>query len=139
VGLESYIERLMSGTRLPEGLRGSRDMQQTNIMTIIDRLDKKLTQQGFGYSVKAHYDVLCDVAHPNTLGYQRFLSSVRTIENGWTERLMEERADSEISLCITVECLWALSFSTGALDGLFGEFQKLMRNLGKRLGHILPD
>jgi hypothetical protein len=138
VGLESYIERLMSGTRLSEGVERSRDMQQTNIMSFIERLDKNLAEQSFGYRVKPHYAVLSDLAHPNWLGYQRFLSGVNALENGWTERLMEERADSERSIYITAECLWALSFSAGSLDGLFGEFQKFMRGLGKRLGRILP-
>src|SRR5215471_3525529 len=33
VGLESYIERLMSGTRLDEGLHANPDMAQQNILT----------------------------------------------------------------------------------------------------------
>lgn len=137
VGLESYIERLMHGTRI-KALQGSSDMEQKNILSLIDKLDKQFAKQNHGYAVKPHYEFLCELAHPNTIGYQRFLTSVRNIGNGWTERMMEAKSMSEWYIHVSRECLWSVSFSTGSLNGLFGEFQSLKKNLVTRLGRILP-
>src|SRR5262245_26092469 len=66
--LEAYVERLIHATRLKEAIKKSEWMQATNIQTIIERLDKRLTRQNAGYSVMSHYEKLCEVAHPNVLG-----------------------------------------------------------------------
>jgi hypothetical protein len=137
-GLESYIERLMSGTRLGELLNVNQEMEQRNILSIIDKTDKALTRQQTGYLIRPHYDILCELAHPNTVGYQRFLTSITSMKNGWTARVMEANTISESAIHIALECLWALSFSAGSMNGLFAEFQKLKRVLGKHLGRILP-
>ncbi len=105
-------------------------MQQKNIQTIIEKTDKKLAQQRCSYLIKPHWELLCELAHPNVVGYNRFLTSVNALEGGWTERVMEEKANSEGTIYIATECLWALSFGAGSLDGLFGEFQKLMKISG---------
>jgi hypothetical protein len=138
VGLESYIERLMSGTRLTEVVKVNPDMEQKNILSIIDKTDKALSRQGAGYLLRPHYDLLCELAHPNTIGYQRFLTSINAMENGWTARVMEAKATSEFATQIACECLWAISFSAGSMNGFFGEFQKLKKVLALHLGRILP-
>ncbi|HEX3885380.1 MAG TPA: hypothetical protein VHW66_22190 [Stellaceae bacterium] len=134
--LEAFIERLMSGTRM-ESLRISDEMIQRNILTIMDKMDKKLRKQ-HGYEVKKHYELLCELAHPNTLGFQRFLSKATPLSNGWENRLMEENSESERSIHIAHECLWALSFGAGSMDGVFGVFQDLKRNAHKNIGRPLP-
>jgi hypothetical protein len=138
VGLEGFIERLMFGTRLPRRLAVMPGMEQKNILNTIDKIDKKLLRQGHGYTVRPHYDFLSEIVHPNTLGYARFSSTARTLNNGWVEQLMEERASSAFATEIADECLWSLSFATGSLNGLFGEFQALTKNLQEHLGSILP-
>ena len=138
VGLEIFIERLMFGTRLPDRLTVVPGMEQKNILTIIDKMDKKLVKQGHGYTIRPHYDFLSEIVYPNTLGYARFSATAKTLDSGWIEQLMEEKANSQFSTTIATECLWSLSFSTGSLDGLFGEFQILMKDLKQHLGSILP-
>jgi hypothetical protein len=86
-----------------------------------------------------HYEFLCELAHPNTIGFQRFLTSLTTLQNGWQSRLMEEKSDSERSLHVSQECLWALSFGAGSMDGLFGVFQEFKRTFHKHLGRVLPN
>jgi hypothetical protein len=137
INLELFIERLMSGTRIEQLLETTQNMVQRNIMTIIQKSDKKLFEQ-HGYKVMTHYEVLCELAHPNTIGFQRFLSSVASLANGWEVRLMEEGSDSERSIDISHECLWALSFGAGSMDGVFGVFQELKRNMHKNIGRPLP-
>ena len=134
--LEAFVERLMSGTRI-EQLRGSDLMIQRNILTIIEKNDKKLLKQ-HGYEIKKHYEFLCELAHPNTIGFQRFLSSVTSLPNGRENRLMEETSESERSIDIAHECLWALAFGAGTMDGVFGVFQELKRNVHKNIGRAFP-
>lgn len=138
VGLEGFIERLMFGTRFPQMLAVMPGMEQKNILTTLDKLDKKFIKQDHGYTVRPHYDFLSEVVHPNTLGYARFSSTARTLGDGWVEQLMEERASSQFATKIADECLWSLSFATGSLNGLFGEFQALIKSLKEHLGSILP-
>jgi hypothetical protein len=126
IGLESYIERLMGGTRIKEVLQVNPAMEQKNILTIIDKTDKGLDGQGMGYRVRPHYDFLCDIAHPNTLGFQRFLTSEKSADNGWIIKAMEEKGSGEAARAITGECLWALGFGAATIDGMFDEFQKVI-------------
>jgi hypothetical protein len=70
ISLEMFIERLMAGTRLNERLVKTPNMSQRNIMTIIQKLDKKLLKQ-YEYQVMPHYELLCELALPNTIGFQR--------------------------------------------------------------------
>ncbi len=86
INLEMFIERLMAGTRMKERLVKTPNMSQRNILTIIEKLDKKLLKQ-YGYQVMPHYEFLCELAHPNTIGFQRYLSSVTTLDNSWESRL----------------------------------------------------
>ena len=137
IGLESYIERLMAGTRMKDVLQLNPDMEQKNILTIIDKTDKALQEQGLGYQVRPHYDFLCDIAHPNTLGFQRFLTSIRPSYGGWIVRAMEEKAYGEAAIGITCECLWALGFGAATIDSMFGEFQKLIAMFGEKIKHSL--
>jgi hypothetical protein len=137
INVELFIERLMFGTRMNERLVETPNLSQRNIMTIIQKLDKKLMQQ-HGYQVMPHYELLCELAHPNTIGFQRYLSSVTTLANSWKNRLMEEESFSERFVHISHECLWALSFGTGSMDGIFGVFQELKQNTIKYIGRPLP-
>ena len=134
IGLESYIERLMAGTRIKDVLQLNPDMEQKNILTIIDKTDKALQEQGLGYLVRPHYDFLCDIAHPNTLGFQRFLTSIKPADDGWMVRAMEEKGNGDAAIAVTCECLWALGFGAATMDSMFGEFQKLIATYGGKIG-----
>lgn len=138
IGLEIFIERLMNGTRLRERIAENPDLEQKNILSYIDQIDKALIRKGSGYSVKYHYEFLCELAHPNAIGYQRFLDSEHELGSGWIERHLRERANSTVAIRIASECLWALAFSTGSMSGLFHEFQHLKKTLAIHLGRIMP-
>src|SRR5208283_962971 len=115
ISLEMFIERLMAGTRLNERLVKTPNMSQRNKMTIIQKLDKTPTGE-YEYQLMPHYEFLCELAHPNTIGFQRYLSSVNTLDNRWETRLMEEESFSERSVHISFECLWALAFGARSMD-----------------------
>jgi hypothetical protein len=134
-GVESYIERLMGGTRIKELLQVNPGMEQKNILTIIDKTDKMRQGEGLGYQVRPHYDFLCDIAHPNALGFQRFLISTKPRDDGWIVMAMEEKGYGDAAMAITCECLWALGFSAATMVVLFGEFQKLIAMFGEKIGH----
>lgn len=137
ISLEIFIERLMRGTRLDDILAKTPNMKLTNIMTIIEKIDKKLSKQ-YGYQVTPHYELLCELAHPNTVGFQRYLSSITILHNGWESRLMEEESFSERSVHISFECLWALSFSAGSMVKTFGVFDELKHEVLKNIWRALP-
>jgi hypothetical protein len=138
INLEIFIERLMSGTRMSQQLDKAPHMSQRNIMTVLQKLDKKLLKE-HGYQIKPHYDFLCELAHPNTIGFQRYISSVAIQDNKWENRVMEEESESLMSFRISHECLWALSFGTGSMSGVFGVFQELKQNVLKNIGRPLPQ
>jgi hypothetical protein len=138
VGLESFIERLMGGTRIKSLVEINPNMEQKNILTIIEKTDKILSRQGIGYQIMPHYEMLCDMAHPNTVGFQRYLVSVDELEGGWTARLMKDHALGSVAEKIVEECLWGLSFSAGTMNGCFGVFQTVFKNAGTQLGKLLP-
>jgi hypothetical protein len=133
ISLEIFIERLMRGTRLNEHLAKTPNMRQTNIMTIIEKIDKR-----YGCQVMSHYELLCELAHPSTVGFQRYVSSITTLSNGWESRLMEEESFSERSVHISFECLWALSFSADSMLNTFGVFDELKHEVLKNIGRALP-
>jgi hypothetical protein len=139
VGLESFIERLMGGTRIKSVVETNPHMEQKNILTIMEKTDKGLNRQGMGYQIMPHYELLCDIAHPNTIGFQRYLVSVDESQNGWTERLMKERALGATAKKIVEECLWGLSFGAGTMNGCFGVFQTVFKNAGAQLKHFPPS
>jgi hypothetical protein len=125
--LEVFVERLMSGTRMKDVLQRTPDMEQKNIITIIQTLDKEFSRQNFGHQVMPHYEFLCQLAHPNTIGFRRFLTSAIKSPDGWQTRSMEEKSTSERSIVISHECLWALSFGASSISIGFGLFEDLKR------------
>ena len=126
--LEEYVEKLFHSTRLDTLLENSELMKAKNIQTIIESIDKRLQKQA-GYSVKAHYEVLCEIAHPNTLGYQRYLQSIsKAAHSGWDIRRLRRHASSSAAAMLVSECLWAISFSLSGMNGCFGLFQTLKKN-----------
>jgi len=98
VGLESFIERLMGGTRTKSIVEINPNMEPKNILTIIEKADKILTRQGMGYQIMPHYEMLCDMAHPNTLGFRRYLVSVENLEHGWACNARRRRSVKALSV-----------------------------------------
>jgi hypothetical protein len=136
--LEEYVEKLFHATRLDTLLEKSELMKAKNILTIIESMDKRLKKQ-FGYSVMSHYEVLCEIAHPNTLGYQRYLDSIsKAARSGWDTRHLRRHANSSTAAMLISECLWAVSFSLSGMNGCFGVFQTLKKNYAEKMGRPLP-
>ena len=131
VGLESYIEKLMSGTRLEQVIEVDPHLEIKNIISSIERLDKKLTKNNAGYAVMPIYQILCEVTHPNVVGFERFLVGQELRQDDWLERRMQENAVSANSNQLIDRCLWALSFGAGSINGCFGVFQVLSVTLAK--------
>jgi hypothetical protein len=87
----------------------------------------------------SHYEKLCEVAHPNVLGYERFLQGVRKhAKSGWHIRQMHRHANSPAATELVHECLWAIAFSLGFMEGCFGVFQDLKKLVVSKIGKPLP-
>lgn len=136
--LELFVERLMSGTRLKSVLDGSPDLETKNTLTLIQKTDKKLAKQSHGYQIMSEYEFLCELAHPNLVGFARFLLHEKKRDDGWVSRSMYEFAVGPAAEHIIERCLWALSFGCGTMNGSFEEFQKVLKLIGGKLGRPLP-
>jgi hypothetical protein len=137
-GLESFVERLMGGTRLDDVVKANPDMAMQNILTTIEKTDKALAKQGMGYQIKPHYERLCELAHPNAVGFHRYVHAEQTRLDGWISRTMMDRARGIPSVQILCECLWALSWAAGSINGLFGVFQTWRREIHPHVKPLLP-
>ncbi len=106
---EEMLVRMIWGTRLgdPEP-----HLKQTNILTLI----QKLAKDPKASDVLPHYEVLCEIAHPNVVGYSRFWS--QTIANhadGSELRRLAREANGEHFLQIQGVVIWSLAWSSGVL------------------------
>lgn len=128
----------MAGTRINQILSVNPDLQQKNILTSIEQTDKVMIKKQMGYTIRPHYEFLCELAHPNTIGYQRFFVSERKRTDGWLERTLSVNAGSDVAVGVAEQCLWALSFSSSTMNGVFGVFQELLRGLIERVGPLSP-
>jgi hypothetical protein len=77
--LEAYRAKTILANRTPSALD---EYRPTNIVTIIDRIAKIHGQA----DVKRHYEVLCEIAHPNFMGRWQYV----------TGRIAGERPGDEI-------------------------------------------
>jgi hypothetical protein len=118
--LEEALLKRVYGTRIgkppPEFLA-------YNVLTDID----KIGTWRRGKQLRSMYDSLCEVAHPNTMGYARFAAAVdqRHPDGSHTLRL-ERNALSTHSRAIRETTLWAVGWGASAmLDG----FQMIRRSI----------
>lgn len=105
----------------------------TNIVTIIGHITRKVPNQG---DVKAYYDVLCEVAHPNFLGRSIFLSE----QEGTT---VISRIRGPTAAIVEQASLFALSWAAGTLPLSLTPMQatcvRMMRDLDRISEKVSPD
>lgn len=137
-GLEIFVERLMAGTRLESVVKSNPDVSQNSILTVIQKIDRGLAKAGAGYAIRPKYDFLCEIAHPNTIGFQRFSKCEVRRPDGWVTRWMSEHEQGPAEQIVVEHCLWAMSFGAGTMNRSFAEFQKMKRGIGDKFGRPLP-
>ena len=92
--IEHEIDRLMWGSRLEEVKEFNPELEQKNILTIIEKIDKTFRNGNEQFEIMPHYKVLSEAAHPNVLGFTRFQHNQSVaIDEKWVSLDMRERAD----------------------------------------------
>ncbi len=110
---EERVVKMIWGTRLgkPEP-----HLQQTNILTLI----QKLAKNPKAAELLPHYEFLCEIAHPNVIGNNRFWSHVERInEDGSETRTLARVADGQHATDIRTNVLWSLAWSASSLRNSF--------------------
>ena len=110
-----YLSKLVSGTRYEPTLsrvseKHKEILTQRNVLTRIDRLSKI----PLASKLRPNYDFLCELAHPNSIGYQRFWSLVEDDEPGDLVKI-SRRVPVQRIIETTEMCLWALSWGSLAI------------------------
>jgi hypothetical protein len=102
--LENYLLKTVYASRIP----GTEEFYwPTNIVTVINRIAKVHGQA----KVKSHYDILCEVAHPNLLGRSVYLMSARPgVREG--DEIREMGLDQgPTSLRVLDSAIWSLAWA----------------------------
>jgi hypothetical protein len=108
--MELFITKLVFGSRLRDG---DDPLKQTNILTLINKLDKLAVQLGHQPQMVAErYAVLSEAAHPNHLGFERFMGVTNhDAATGWSTRELRVAEIGAARDHLAKDCLWALAFS----------------------------
>jgi len=74
-GIDALINNRTFASKDEEWLENNSDFRATNILTIIDKIDKKLAAKG---RMREHYDSLSERCHPNSFGHFFFFGTLDT-------------------------------------------------------------
>jgi hypothetical protein len=138
IGIESYIEKLISGTRLEKALELNPDLEKKNILSVMTKADKKLAKQNAGFEILPNYKFLCELAHPNAVGFERYCERQDLRHDGWLNRRLTKTAHGDPERIIVERCLWAITFGCETMMASFAEYQNLMRFFAEKIGKPLP-
>jgi hypothetical protein len=137
-GLEGFIERLMAGSRLKQVTDTNPALTQKNILSLIGKIDRKNAKSGNDIQIMPVYEILCELAHPNILGFDRFGIKEIHRTDGWAIRSMSATGFGISAQQVAWQAMWALSFGAGTMALSFEEFQKLTKVIGTNFGRPLP-
>jgi hypothetical protein len=134
--LETYVTRLVFGTRLGEP---GQPLSQKNILSILQKLDKVLRKKGANYVLEDQYALLSEAAHPNHLGFERFMEmSEFDPKSLWSRREVTIDAKGPPRDLLASACLWALAFSHWVMLANFRKFDNAKLAYLEAFGKPLP-
>lgn len=135
--MEQFITKLVFGSRLGDG---DDALKQTNILTLVQKLDKIALQRGLPQKmVEERYAVLSEAAHPNHLGFERFTTTVtRDTATGWSTREISVEAKGAAREHLVQNCLWALAFAHFIMLANFSRIDEAKKAYLDALGPPLP-
>ena len=136
--MEQFLTKLVFGWRLDGG---DDALKQTNIVTLIQKLDKLAVQRGLpSKMVEERYAVLSEAAHPNHLGFERFTAAVsHDAGTGWSSRQISVAAKGGARDHLVVNCLWALAFAHSIMLANVSRIDEAKKAYLGALGPPLPQ
>jgi hypothetical protein len=137
--VEHEIDRLMWGSRLEETIDFNPELEQTNILTLIRKIDKTIRADNESSQIMPHYEFLSEAAHPNGLGFKRFQEgNPSNIDDIWISLKLSERASGDAADFLRSEIMWGLAFSAYHIPRCFQIFYKLGEFVQNKMGVVLP-
>ncbi len=124
---EGLVVKMIWGTRLgkPEP-----HLKQTNCLTPI----QKQAKDPKAADLLPHYEFLCEIAHPNVIGYSRYWSHIERVnDDGSESRVLSRTADGEHASEIRAKVIWSLAWSAGSLRTSFTMIQSAISILLAKL------
>ena len=88
-----------------------------HLLTILLRAKNKRLKEKAGYDFLDYYDYLCEIAHPNFLGYEIMVGDPQYVDGFWTRHSIGDEANLRRSREVIDKILWVASFSIGTMYG----------------------
>jgi len=135
--MELFITKLVFGSRLRDD---DDPLKQTNILTLINKLDKLAVQHGQQPKMVAErYAVLSEAAHPNHLGFERFMGEIsHDAATSWSTRELRVAETGAARDHLAKNCLWGLAFSHFMMLESFSMIDEAKTAYLDALGRPLP-
>lgn len=120
--IESFVTKAIWGRRFSEP---EKHIEQTNCLTFINRLSRNPNCP----DLTPVYSFLCEVAHPNVVGYARYWADETEKTNGGIEyRMMSKTIRASTVTEIIEKSLWALAFSSACINNGYALFSEANAN-----------
>ncbi len=110
--LEKRLTQMVHGRRIDDP---PKELQKKNVLTHIKRLMRNPNCIG----LDERYSFLCEIAHPNVVGFARFWGEANDSPDDFMT--VTVRGDNEVAQTahIREQTLWAISWSTEAIGNMF--------------------
>jgi len=124
--LEELVIRMLYGTRM-DGLPDH--PEQKNAKTYIEKVSRNPNAS----ELLPIYAYLCDLTHPNVLGYSRYWAGTQSKNEDGSETLrMDRYAESATTSQIRENALWALGWSSVCIRNAFQIGEDTVRRIVQR-------
>jgi hypothetical protein len=110
--LEQRLAQMVHGRRIGDP---PKELQKTNVLTHI----KLLSRNPHCVELSDRYNYLCEIAHPNVVGFARFWGEAAESANDFIT--ITVRGDNEVAQTahIREQTLWAISWATESIGNMF--------------------
>ena len=126
-GLEQRVTQMIHGRRIGDP---SKELQKKNVLTHIQWLSRNPKC----VELSVRYAYLCEIAHPNVVGFARFWGDATDSPNDFST--ITVCGDNEVTQTahIREQTIWAISWSTESIGNMFFKGMDSGRVLVAKLG-----
>jgi hypothetical protein len=134
--LNDYVEKLFFGARRAEHVFSER-LQQTNIMTILQRMNKKL-KAAAGYDFLEKYEYVCELVHPNRAGFEIYVGEAERVDGYWERYPIAVTSVTGRTAEVLKHLLWLLAFSAGTMVSVQSVYNEINMLVREKIGFLYP-
>ena len=134
--LNDYVEKLFFGARRQEHLMAAH-LQQTNIMTVLQRVSKKLKEKA-GYDLLEKYEYVCELVHPNRAGFEFYVGAPERVDGYWERYPIAVGSVTARTAEVLSYLLWLLAFGVGTLLSVQSVYNDINLLVRQKAGVVYP-